>query len=184
MTFSPTQISSSHIFVKDNTLAKEIPMSDNISAHFKQIMEEVVAYSTEHVRDGGIPFTAYVVDADGKILGRGVNRVLEHHDPTAHAEVEAIRDACRTVGTHHLQGTTLLASGEPCAMCYLNALFSGIVEVIYAVDRDDAAKAGFDYRGTYRMLAHFPDQWPMKIRKYASTQALEPFNLWKKRKFL
>ena len=156
-------------------------MSDNLSARFKQIMEEVVAYSTEHVRDGGIPFAAYVVDANGEILGRGVNRVVEHHDPTAHAEIEAIRDACRAVGTQSMQGMTLLASGEPCAMCYLNALFAGIDEVIYAVGRDDAAKAGFDYRGTYQMLANFPDQWPMKVHKHTSSQALEPFNLWRKK---
>jgi tRNA(Arg) A34 adenosine deaminase TadA len=148
-------------------------------------MEDVVAYSKEHVQSGGIPFTAFVIDANGAILGRGVNRVLEHHDPTAHAEVEAIREACRTVGNAHLRGTTLLASGEPCAMCYLNALFAGIDEVIYAVDRNEAAKAGFDYRGSYQMLANFPDQWPMKVNQYATTQALEPFNLWsRKRSFL
>ncbi len=157
-------------------------MSNTLPAHINQIMEEVVAYSIEHVHDGGVPFTAFVVDARGMVLGRGVNRVLEHHDPTAHAEVEAIRDACRTVGTHSLPGTTLLASGEPCAMCYLNALYAGINEVIYAVDRDDAAKAGFDYRGSYRMLAHFPDQWPMNVHKYATGQALEPFNLWRKKR--
>ncbi|NRB57590.1 MAG: nucleoside deaminase, partial [Salinicola sp.] len=66
--------------------------------HIIRLMEDVVAYSTEHVRGGGIPFTAYVVDAKGNVLGRGVNRVLEQHDPTAHAEVEAIRDACRNLG--------------------------------------------------------------------------------------
>ncbi len=157
-------------------------MSTNPPVHFTQLMEDVVAYSTEHVHDGGIPFTAFVVGANGRVLGRGVNRVLEHHDPTAHAEVEAIRDACRNAGTAHLHGTTLLASGEPCAMCYLNALFAGIGEVIYAVDRDDAAKAGFDYRGSYQMLANFPNRWPMKVRKYATTQALEPFNLWRSKR--
>jgi guanine deaminase len=156
-------------------------MPHNIPARFKQIMEEVVDYSTEHVRNGGIPFTAFVVDAKGEILGRGVNRVMEHNDPTAHAEVEAIRDACRALETHHLAGSTLLTSGEPCGMCYMNALFSGINEVIYAVDRDDTAKAGFDYRSTYRMLANFPDQWPMKVSKHTCSQALEPFNLWRKK---
>ena len=95
---------------------------------------------------------------------------------------EAIRDACRTLATTSLRGMTLLASGEPCAMCYLNALFAGVDEVIYAVDRDDAATAGFDYRSAYRVLAHFPDQWPMKVRKYAPSQALEPFNLWKQKR--
>lgn len=155
-------------------------MSTDVSDRVTRLMEDVVAYSTEHVRKGGIPFTAFVVDANGAVLGRGFNRVLEHHDPTAHAEIEAIREACRTVGASHLRGTTLLASGEPCAMCYLNALFAGIDEVIYAVDRNDAAKAGFDYRGSYQMLAHFPGQWPMKVQQYSPVQALEPFKLWQK----
>ena len=160
-------------------------MSTSPTERFSQLMENLVDYSCEHVRNGGIPFTAFVVDATGTVLGRGVNRVLEHHDPTAHAEVEAIRDACRNVGGSQLRGKTLLASGEPCAMCYLNALFAGIDEVIYAVDRDGAAEAGFDYRSSYHMLAHFPDLWPMKVHKHATTQALEPFNLWRrKRSFL
>ncbi len=153
-----------------------------MSKQISQLMTEVVAYSIDHVHAGGIPFTAVVTDASGTVLGRGVNRVLEHHDPTAHAEVEAIRDACRTIGAHNLSGTTLLASGEPCAMCYLNALYAGISEIIYAVDRNDAARAGFDYRNTYRMLANFPDQWPMKVRQYTTSQALEPFNLWRKKR--
>ncbi|EJZ21989.1 deaminase [Rhizobium sp. Pop5] len=88
------------------------------STRYTQLMEEGVAFSMDHVHDGGIPFTALVVDQKGVIPERGVNRVREHHDPTAHAEVEARRDACRTHGTTHLQGTTLLASGEPCAMCW------------------------------------------------------------------
>jgi hypothetical protein len=81
-------------------------------------MEHVVAYSTEHVRGGVIPFAAYVVDTNETVLGRGVNRVRDHHDPAAHAEVEAIRDAYRNAGSVYLYGTTLLTSGEPCAMCY------------------------------------------------------------------
>ncbi|MDY6842272.1 MAG: nucleoside deaminase [Pseudomonadota bacterium] len=147
-------------------------------------LEELVAYSTEHVHNGGIPFTAFVIDANGVVLGRGVNRVQEHKDPTAHAEVEAIRDACRTLAVPYLRGTTLLASGEPCAMCYLNAMFAGVDQVIYVVDRDDAARAGFDYRSSYRMLAHFPDQWPMEIHKHTIPKALEPFNLWQEKRRL
>ncbi|UTH72790.1 nucleoside deaminase [Chromobacterium sp. IIBBL 290-4] len=141
-------------------------------------MQELVRYSCEHVRQGGIPFASFVINGQGEILGRGVNRVLENHDPTAHAEVEAIRDACLRAGRHHLHGLTLLASGEPCAMCYLNAYYAGIREVIFAVDRDDAAAAGFDYRGSYRMLAAFPRQWAMQYRKLAVAGAFEPFKLF------
>ncbi|QOG08843.1 nucleoside deaminase [Aureimonas sp. OT7] len=139
-------------------------------------MSEAVSFSTEHVHAGGIPFTAFVVDTTGKILGRGVNRVREHHDPTAHAEVEAIRDACRVHGTPHLHGTTLLASGEPCAMCYMSALYAGISHVFYAVDRDEAAAHGFDYRGGYALFAGDPLNWRSPVvKKLAVPEGLHPF---------
>lgn len=151
-------------------------MASSPSARLTQLMEEAVVFSEEHVREGGIPFTAFVVDRNGAILGRGVNRVREHHDPTAHAEVEAIRDACRKHGTSHLQGATLLASGEPCAMCYMNALFAGISRIYYAADRNEAAEHGFDYRGTYRIFANDPQNWQSPaVGKLAVSQGLRPF---------
>lgn len=141
-----------------------------------QLMQEAVTFSKAHVHQGGIPFAALVVDANGKTLGCGVNRVREHHDPTAHAEVEAIRDACRSHGTPYLQGTTLLASGEPCAMCYVTALYAGISQVFFAVDRDEAAEHGFDYRGSYALFGRDPLRWrsPM-VRKLAVPDGLRPF---------
>ena len=141
-----------------------------------QLMSEAVSFSAEHVHAGGIPFTAFVVDTDGNILGRGVNRVREHHDPTAHAEVEAIRDACRSQRTPHLHGTTLLASGEPCAMCYMSALYAGISQVLFAVDRDEAAAHGFDYRGGYALFTGDPLNWRSPVvKKLAVPEGLRPF---------
>jgi len=141
-----------------------------------QHMKEAVAYSTQHVHAGGIPFTAFVVDAEGTILGRGVNRVREQRDPTAHAEVEAIRDACRTVGTADLRGLTLLASGEPCAMCYLGALYAGIGQVYFAVDRNEAAVHGFDYRASYSLFARDPLEWRRPAaRKLPVPGSMQPF---------
>ena len=134
-------------------------MCAGTAARYQKLMEQTVAFSMDHVRAGGIPFTALVVDRNGTILGRGVNRVREHHDPTAHAEVEAIRDACRTHGTANLAGATLLASAEPCAMCYLSARFAGVAQVVFAADRNEAAEHGFDYRSTYRIFAEDPVQW-------------------------
>lgn len=151
-------------------------MAADPSPRITQLMEEAVAFSVDHVHEGGIPFTAFVVDQNGAILGRGVNRVREHHDPTAHAEVEAIRDACRSHGTTHLHGTTLLASGEPCAMCYMSALYAGISQIFYAADRDEAAAHGFDYRGTYRLFADDPQSWRSPaVSKLAVSQGLHPF---------
>jgi guanine deaminase len=151
-------------------------MAADLAASFAQRMKEAVAYSVEHVHSGGIPFTAFVVDASGAVLGRGVNRVREHHDPTAHAEVEAIRDACRATGRPHLHGMTLLASGEPCAMCYLSALYAGISQVFFAVDRNEAAAHGFDYRSTYSLFASDPLGWRSPAAsKLPVPDSMQPF---------
>lgn len=157
-------------------------MANVSSTRLTQGMKNAVAYAVEHVSSGGVPFTAFVVDAHGTVLGRGVNRVREHHDPTAHAEVEAIRDACRTAGTTHLSGLTLLASGEPCAMCYLSALYAGIEQVYFAVDRNEAAAHGFDYRGTYSLFCHDPLAWKSPFaRKLPVPEGLQPFQLFRGR---
>ncbi|AJC19643.1 nucleoside deaminase [Pandoraea pulmonicola] len=151
-------------------------MASDLAARFTQRMEEAVACSVAHVHRGGIPFAAVVVDADGTVLGRGVNRVRERHDPTAHAEVEAIRDACRATGRPHLHGTTLLASGEPCAMCYLSALYAGVSQVLFAVDRNEAAVHGFDYRNTYALFASDPLDWRSPaVHKLPVPGAMQPF---------
>ncbi|WP_190335575.1 nucleoside deaminase [Vibrio sp. S9_S30] len=70
-----------------------------------------------------------------------------------------------------------LASGEPCAMCYLNAMYSGTSKVLYAADSNEAANHGFDYRSTYSMLVDFPTRWPMRISKHQTEGALEPFKM-------
>lgn len=147
-----------------------------------QLMQSAVAYSTEHVHGGGIPFTAFVIDHHCTVVGRGVNRVREHYDPLAHAEVEAIRDACRNTGSPSLQGLTLLASGEPCAMCYMSALYAGISRVLYAVDRDEAAAQGFDYRSTYALYKSDPREWrALGVSKLAVPDSLQPFKAFRSR---
>jgi guanine deaminase len=146
------------------------------ASRYQKLMEEAVAFSMDHVHEGGIPFTALVVDCNGLVLGRGVNRVREHHDPTAHAEVEAIRNACRTHSTSNLSGATLLASGEPCAMCYMSARFAGIAQVFFAADRNEVAELGFDYRSTYRLFADDPLNWNAPaVEKLPVSRRLLPF---------
>lgn len=157
-------------------------MCAGTATRYQELMEETVAFSMDHVHDGGIPFTALVTDRNGNILGRGVNRVRERHDPTAHAEVEAIRDACRTHGTFNLAGATLLASGEPCAMCYMSARLAGIAQVFFAADRNEAAEHGFDYRGTYRLFADDPLHWKAPAaERLPVPKRLEPFQSFRSR---
>lgn len=154
-------------------------MTENEQTRLERLMEEVVAHSAHHVKTGGIPFTALVVNQEGTVLGRGTNTVKEISDPTAHAEVEAIRDACRAGRTPYLPGAVLLASGEPCAMCYMSALQAGIAEIYYAVDRDEAAELGFDYRGTYQLFAQDPQTWHTpSVAKLAVPDAVTPFEVF------
>jgi guanine deaminase len=157
-------------------------MCGETASRYQKFMEEAVAFSMDHVHEGGIPFTALVVDPKGFVLGRGVNRVREHHDPTAHAEVEAIRNACSTRGTSNLTGATLLASGEPCAMCYMIARFAGIAQVFFAADRNEAAEHGFDYRSTYCLFAEDPRIWKTPaVEKLSVPSRLQPFQAFSSR---
>lgn len=100
--------------------------------------------------DGG-PFGAVVV-VDGKIAGEGSNQVLRSHDPTAHAEIVAIRAASRSLARFHLQGATLYTSCEPCPMCLSAAHWAQISRIVYAADRGDAAAAGFQDADLYRLF--------------------------------
>ncbi len=107
-------------------------------------MREALALAAEALTDdAGGPFGAVVVRG-GRVVGRGRNRVLALRDPTAHAEVEAIRDACRSVGSHLLEDGTLYATCEPCPMCRGAILWARLARVVYAADRSDAQAAGFD----------------------------------------
>lgn len=91
--------------------------------------------------DGG-PFGSVVVH-DGVVIGRGHNRVLGHHDPTAHGEVEAIRDACRRLGSHDLAGCDIYTTGEPCHMCLCACMWANISHIYYGCTIADNALVGF-----------------------------------------
>ena len=116
-------------------------------------MKRAVALSREHMAAGdGGPFGAVVVK-DGAILGEGWNRVTSAHDPTAHAEIVAIRDACRRLGTFSLEGAVIYASCEPCPMCLAAIYWARIDAVYYANDRTQAAAIGFDDARLYDEIA-------------------------------
>lgn len=144
-----------------------------------EYMVKTVQMSTDHVAKGGIPFSAVVVHPRYGIIGAGVNRVAEDHDPTAHAEIVALRAASAEHQRFQLSGCTLLASGEPCALCYLTTLYYGVRRVRYAVDRHGAAAAGFDYSGSYSVFASQPQAWAgMDTRLLAVEGGDEPFQRW------
>ena len=107
-------------------------------------LARAVALSREHMRSGeGGPFGAVIV-RDGEVLAEGWNQVTSTNDPTAHAEVTAIRRACRAVADFALHGATLYTSCEPCPMCLASAYWARVARIVYANTREDAAAIGFD----------------------------------------
>ncbi|GAA2289073.1 nucleoside deaminase [Nonomuraea roseoviolacea subsp. roseoviolacea] len=154
-------------------------MPDTASpAWLPERLADAVALAVAEVRSGGIPFSGLVVDGTGTVLGSGVNRVRAHQDPTAHAEIVALRDAARRHGPHALAGTTLIASGEPCPLCYVTALWSGVGRVVFAADRHAAAAAGFDYVSSYDIFAVPVEQWRLSPLHVPVENAREPFRAW------
>lgn len=109
----------------------------------EKFMEAALQEAYEGIeKNHGGPFGAVVVK-DGRIVGRGHNRVLYKKDPTYHGEMEAIRDACKNLGTHDLTGCQLYTTAEPCPMCLGGILWSNIQEVYFGCDRIDTDRIGF-----------------------------------------
>ena len=102
-------------------------------------------------KEGG-PFGAVIVDSDGNIISNGNNKVLLLHDPTAHAEVVAIRNACEKLKTHDLTGYTLYTSCEPCPMCLSAIIWANIKNVYYACSKEDAGRIGFRDDDIYEFI--------------------------------
>lgn len=145
-----------------------------------QHLARAIALATENVRNAGGPFGAVVVTAEGRVF-EGVNRVTADVDPSAHAEVTAIRNACRQLGTFDLAGSVLYASCEPCPMCLATSLWARIDRVSFAANRDDAADAGFDDALFYRYFeGDAADRVIMPVAQEAlpPAQRVEPFTEW------
>ena len=142
-------------------------------------LRAVVDRATRNVADGGGPFGAVVV-RDGEALAYGVNQVTRDLDPTAHAEVVAIRAACQVLGTFTLSGCVVYSSCEPCPMCLATALWARVDRVVFAATRDDAAAGGFDDRAFYELFEGTSRAWPAGVEWHRFTGATAPFNEWLK----
>jgi guanine deaminase len=116
-------------------------------------MREAIKLGAENMRANcGGPFGAVIVK-DGEIIGRGANNVTSCNDPTAHAEIGAIRDACKTIGDFSLSGCTIYSSCEPCPMCLSAIYWARIDKIYYANTREDAANIDFDDAFLYEQVA-------------------------------
>jgi len=145
----------------------------------EKFMQEAIALSQNGIQQNeGGPFGCIIVK-DDKIVGRGNNKVTSTNDPTAHAEVVAIRDACKNLGTFQLDGCEVYASCEPCPMC-LGAIYWARPKVIYfANNRQDAAEIGFDDSMIYdEMSAKIGDR-KIPIKTLGRDAALKVFEDWK-----
>ncbi len=140
-------------------------------------MRRAIALSLQCVASDEGPFGAVVV-REGRIVGEGVNRVIPTGDPTAHAEVVAIRDACKALGTHVLDGAVIYTSCEPCPMCLGAAWWARVSEIVYANSRADAAAIGFDDAAIYEEVAAPLDRRRLPIRRLGADEALEAFRRW------
>jgi tRNA(Arg) A34 adenosine deaminase TadA len=151
---------------------------DSGDPHERWMHEAVdLARTGIQAKKGGGPFGAIIV-CDGRAVGRGYNRVTETLDPTAHAEILAIREACRTIGRFDLRGCELYTSCEPCPMCLAAIYWARIDAVFYASTRNDAAKAGFDDRFIYEQLPLEIAARSLPMKQVSRDYALQLFQEW------
>ena len=144
----------------------------------KKLMAEAIALSLQNVREGkGGPFGA-VVAKDGKIIARGANRVTATNDPTAHAEVVAIREACKALGSFQLAGCEIYSSCEPCPMCLAAIYWARPERVFFAATKDDAARAGFDDSIIYYEVNLPIDQRGIPMRQMMREEAQPAIEEW------
>lgn len=127
--------------------------------------------------DVGGPFGAVIV-REGQVIGRGRNRVLADRDPTAHAEVLAIREACRSIGDHRLAGCAVYTSSEPCPMCLAALYWARVDRVLYANVRSEAAAIGFDDEWLYLELAADITDRSLSMSRLASDEARSVLDRW------
>ena len=135
-------------------------------------MKKAIALSNDSVDKGSSPFGCVIVNAKGEIVGLGHNTVALDNDPTAHGEVNAIRNACKNLGTFDLSGCILYTSCEPCPMCLNACKWANITEVYYAADRYDAENIGFRDRVFY-------EDDPLTLHRLDLEEAVQVMQKWK-----
>lgn len=143
----------------------------------REIMQRAIDLAAESVKKGGGPFGAVVVK-DGKVIAESANSVTPDNDPTAHAEVNAIRLACKKLGTFMLDGCEIYASCEPCPMCLGAIYWAHIKTIYYAGTRSDAAKAGFDDDFIYREININPEKRSVPAFNFMPNEGAAVFKLW------
>lgn len=151
-----------------------------ISEEDKMFMREAIKLSMDGMRKGdGGPFGCIVVNENGVIIGKGNNRVTSSNDPTAHAEMVAIRDACQNVGHFQLDNCIIYTSCEPCPMCLGAIYWARPARIVYACSREDAAAIDFDDEFLYRELVVPLHERSIPIVQTLQSEGIKIFKEWK-----
>jgi tRNA(Arg) A34 adenosine deaminase TadA len=147
----------------------------------RDFMRRAIALSRQGLEEGrGGPFGAVVV-LDGRIVGEGFNQVTSTNDPTAHAEVVAIRTACAALGRFDLSGCEIYASCEPCPMCLSAIYWARIGRIYYGNGRADAARIGFDDASIYEQVAAPIQDRAIPMFQLLPGEARSPFDDWERK---
>jgi guanine deaminase len=142
-----------------------------------QPLRRAIALAVESAGTDGGPFGAVIARGEEEV-STGTNRVTASGDPTAHAEVVAIRRAAEALGTHDLSGCTLYTSTEPCPMCLAAAWWARIDAIVFAADRHAAARAGFDDAAIYAEVAAAREVRTIPCRQHLADEGEAPFSAW------
>ena len=143
----------------------------------EELMRRAIELSENSVRNGGGPFGA-VIAKDGEIIAEGSNKVTINNDPTAHAEVCAIRNACKILNTFEFANCVIYTSCEPCPMCLGAIYWARLSKIFYANDRKDAAEIGFDDDFIYEEIAIEPQYRKKPSEILLRNEAINAFRMW------
>ena len=140
-------------------------------------MQQAIELSKENVKNGGGPFGAVIV-RNGEVIATGANRVTANNDPTAHAEVSAIRAACAKLQNFKLEGCICYTSCEPCPMCLAALYWAGVERIFYGNTKDDAKAINFDDSFIYDEIAKPYAQRAIPLKNIMREEALSAFRMW------
>lgn len=149
-----------------------------IQTEEEKFMQEAILLAFENIKNGGGPFAALVVK-NGKIVGKGANRVTANNDPTAHAEVMAIRDACKNLATFQLTDCVIYTTCEPCPMCLGAIYWARPTKIYYAANKADAAAINFDDKFIYEEIEKPVGKRKIPALELLRTSGIKVFEEWK-----
>lgn len=144
----------------------------------KELIHKACELASVSVGKGGGPFGCVITDENYNIIAEGYNQVTQTNDPTAHAEVVTIRNACKSLNTYDLSTYKLFSSCEPCPMCLSAIYWSRITDVYYSNTRTDAKNIGFDDEFIYDEIAKNNSDRKVKLKKVGSSNSLDSFKMW------